>query len=65
MAICPAIINCILSTWLPVKSERPCIEDRPVNVLDLGHELHFVDFVIYAKVEIFTRGGRPPIRCGE
>ena len=48
-----------------MNSERPCIEDRPVNVLDLGNELHFVDFVIYAKVEIFTRGGRPPIRCGE
>lgn len=35
------------------------------NVLDLGYELHFVPFVVYASVSIVTRGGRPPIRCDE
>jgi len=35
------------------------------NVLDLGYELHFVPFVIYASVEMGTPVWGQPIRCDE
>jgi len=33
------------------------------NALDLGYELNFISFVLYASIEIGTVGGNPPLRC--
>lgn len=35
------------------------------NVLDLGYELNFVSFVIYASMAIGTYGANPPLRCDQ